>query len=130
MPHPRHFVAAGVFLISPAERFLMVQTFNRRGEGLILPGGMVEENESPAAAASREVAEELGLTVATGRLLAVEHRSKTGDRPSSLQFVFAAESTVEEGHELKSCNRMRSPRPTGSPVPKLSPAMEQPGRPE
>lgn len=101
MLHPRHFVAAGVFLISPAGRFLMVQTFNRRGDGLILPGGMVEENESPAAAASREVAEELGLTVTAGRLLAVEHKSETGARPSSLQFVFAADGTIDEEHELK-----------------------------
>ena len=99
--HPRHLVAAGLFLISPQGRFLLVQTFNRIGAGLILAGGMVEDNESPATAASREVAEEVGLRVKTGRLLAVEHRAKVDGRPSSLHFVFTAEDTVDEDAVLE-----------------------------
>ena len=96
MDYPCHVVAAGVFLISPAERVLMVQTFNRLGEGLILPGGMVEADESPAAAVAREVPEELGIKITVQRLLAVEHRSAQNGRPSSLQFVFAATESVRE----------------------------------
>ncbi|QSB06647.1 NUDIX domain-containing protein [Natronoglycomyces albus] len=37
-----------------------------------VPGGAVELNESPRDAAAREVKEELGLVIQTGRLLAVD----------------------------------------------------------
>lgn len=96
MSYPSHVVAAGVFLMSPAERILMVQTFNRLGAGLILPGGLVESDESPATAAAREVTEELGLEITAQRLLAIEHRSAQDGRPSSLQFVFTTQDPVRE----------------------------------
>jgi 8-oxo-dGTP diphosphatase len=38
-----------------------------------LPGGIVEENESPGTAAEREIAEELGIERAVGPLLAVDY---------------------------------------------------------
>ena len=100
MTHPSHVAAAAVLLVSPADRILMVQTFNRLGAGLILPGGMVEADESPTAAAAREVAEEVGLLIAVGRLLVVEHRSPADGRPGNLQFVFAAQCPVEESLPL------------------------------
>jgi 8-oxo-dGTP diphosphatase len=100
MSPPSHAVSAGVFLVSPAARFLMVQTFNRLGAGLVLPGGMVETGESATAGAEREVAEELGLQVAVHRLLAVEHRTRRNGRPSSIHLVFAAAGTVEESADL------------------------------
>ncbi|WP_407941468.1 NUDIX domain-containing protein [Microlunatus kandeliicorticis] len=72
----------------------MVQTFNRLGQGLILPGGLVEEGEPPHQAAVREAEEELGLRVEVDRLLAIEHHSAFNGRPSSLQFVFAAADVI------------------------------------
>lgn len=45
--------------------------------------------------------EELGLQITADRLLAVEHKAEVNGRPSSLQFVFAAESPVDEGTVLK-----------------------------
>jgi 8-oxo-dGTP diphosphatase len=61
-------------------RVLVVDpTYKPRWE---LPGGMVEEDESPGAAAVREIAEELGIERAAGRLLAVDYvpagSSRTG----------------------------------------------------
>lgn len=96
MGHARHIVAAGLVLSSPPGRILMVQTFNRIGTGFILPGGLVEAGEAPATAAAREVAEELGLELSADRLLAVEHQAEAGGRPSSLQFVFSHDRTVDE----------------------------------
>jgi len=55
--HEQIVMAAGVVIMSPSGRFVMVQTHNRTGQGLILPGGMVEPGESPAEAARREVIE-------------------------------------------------------------------------
>ena len=73
-------------------RLLMVNAHNR--DTLILPGGIVEKDESPAAAGQREVLEEIGLEVAMGRLLAVQHLGPEGEKPSSVQFVFDSEPLV------------------------------------
>jgi len=72
----------------------MVKTHNR--DALILPGGIVESGESPAAAGRREVLEEVGLDVSLGRLLAVQHLTAVDGRPSSVQFVFDSRPIV--GH--------------------------------
>lgn len=53
-----------------------------------LPGGMVEANESPMAAARREVLEELGVEVTVGRLLVVDWVPAHGPWDDSLMFVF------------------------------------------
>lgn len=66
---------------------LMARTAYR--PGLILPGGVVEADESPAAAAEREVHEETGLRLAAIRLLAVEHVPPAAGR-GGLRFVFGA----------------------------------------
>jgi ADP-ribose pyrophosphatase YjhB (NUDIX family) len=54
----------------------------------ILPGGAVEENEGPHAGCRRELAEELGLDHAPGRLLVVDWVPRHGVWRDQLQFVF------------------------------------------
>jgi 8-oxo-dGTP diphosphatase len=51
-----------------------------------LPGGILEHGEAPHVGCAREVAEELGLTVAPGALLALSWIPPDGERPRS--FVF------------------------------------------
>ena len=49
----------------------------------------MEDGESPAAAAVREVNEELGLDVGAGELMGVDYRPPTpGGRGNALRFVF------------------------------------------
>jgi 8-oxo-dGTP pyrophosphatase MutT (NUDIX family) len=83
MARPR--VAAGVLVHDEQGRVLMVRPTYK--DGWDIPGGYVEPEESPAQAAQREVAEELGLRRAPGRLLVVDwapHPAE-GDK---LLFVF------------------------------------------
>lgn len=68
---PRKRAAAAMLFTDPQGRVLVVNpTYKPRWE---LPGGVVEEDESPGTAAVREIAEELGIERAAGRLLAVDY---------------------------------------------------------
>ena len=85
-------LASGILVWDTSGQLLMVKTHNR--DTLILPGGIVESGESPAAAGQREVLEEVGLHVSVGRLLAVQHLEPEDEKPSSVQFVFDSEPVV------------------------------------
>ncbi|MFE2306801.1 NUDIX domain-containing protein, partial [Streptomyces sp. NPDC059411] len=77
---PRVLAGAAVLYRDAAGRVLLVEPNYR--EGWALPGGTIEsdEGESPRAAARRESAEEIGLDLPLGRLLAVDW-SLGPDRP-------------------------------------------------
>lgn len=68
MAHPR--MAAGALFFDADGRVLMVEPNYK--DYWDIPGGYVETGESPLQAASREVREELGITLTLGRLLAVD----------------------------------------------------------
>ena len=68
MARPR--MAAGVLIRNGAGEVLMVRPTYK--DGWDIPGGYVEPDESPAAAAARELLEELGLDRPVGRLLVVD----------------------------------------------------------
>lgn len=75
-----------------------VLVFNKRGELLILkpsykdywtiPGGAVEENESPRQAAYREAKEEIGIDFVELKFLCVDYTAAQDDKNESLQFIF------------------------------------------
>ncbi len=79
--------------------------------GWELPGGAVEDDESPADACSREIREELGVELTVGALMCVDYNSSTSGYVESLMFVFSIESldtgTVAEirldENELSEC---------------------------
>jgi 8-oxo-dGTP diphosphatase len=73
---------------------------NERGELLIvkpnyldtndwsLPGGVIEEGESPIEACARECLEELGIHVTVGKLLCLEHRKASHPEGETNKFIF------------------------------------------
>ena len=80
-------VASGALFVD-AERFLLVRPTYK--ETWDLPGGYVDQGESPYAACLREVREELGFIPRLERLLAVDWApsERDGDK---LLFIFLAD---------------------------------------
>jgi 8-oxo-dGTP pyrophosphatase MutT (NUDIX family) len=84
---PTKHVAAGWLFQDAAGRVLLVQPAYK--DSWEIPGGGVEEGESPGEAARRELREELGLDRQPGPLLCVDWRPAVdGTRSDALRFVF------------------------------------------
>ena len=85
---PAKRMAAAALLLGEDERLLIVKPWYR--PHWLLPGGIVERDESPRQACAREAREELGLEIAPRRLLCVDYTTATDEASESLQFVFWA----------------------------------------
>jgi len=83
---PKKRMATGALLLDEQSNILIVKPTYR--PEWLLPGGTVEEDESPRIACIREVQEEIGLDVQMSRLLCVDYMAAEPDKNESLQFVF------------------------------------------
>jgi ADP-ribose pyrophosphatase YjhB (NUDIX family) len=82
----RKRVAADLLIRDEAGRVLLVNPTYK--EDWDLPGGMAESNEPPRKASERELAEELGLAVAAGRILVLDWVGPHGPWDDQLVFIF------------------------------------------
>ncbi|MCX6048155.1 MAG: NUDIX hydrolase [Chloroflexi bacterium] len=83
---PKKRMGAGALFLDEQNRVLLVNpTYKPQWE---IPGGIVEQDESPRAACIREVKEELGLVRSLERLLCVNYLTGTDQRTEALMFIF------------------------------------------
>jgi len=84
---PGVVIAAGGLVTDKSERVLLVKPNYR--ELWSLPGGICEHGEPPQDGCARELAEELGLPIPVGRLLATDWSQPYGaDARPIMHFVF------------------------------------------
>jgi len=84
---PRIPASAGALLHDAGGRILILKPTYK--SGWTIPGGQVEEDgESPWEGCRREVAEETGLDVVTGRLVCVDFLHRRPGRPGGVRFLF------------------------------------------
>ncbi|MEQ4306298.1 NUDIX hydrolase [Plantactinospora sp. B6F1] len=83
---PRKRMGSGVLLRDDDGRILLVEPVYK--DYWELPGGAVDADESPYDAAVRELKEELGLSIAPGRLLVVDWVPPRTGRTEGVMFVY------------------------------------------
>ncbi|MDX9956645.1 MAG: NUDIX hydrolase [Anaerolineae bacterium] len=83
---PAKRMGAGCLFFNAAGQVLLVKPTYKSQWGI--PGGIVENNESPRQGCQREISEELGLNCAVGALLVVDYNSETPTKTESLMFIF------------------------------------------
>jgi 8-oxo-dGTP diphosphatase len=86
-------MAAGCLLFDIQGRLLLLQ--QRRALEWDLPGGIVEENESPRQCCLREVMEEISLEIELGALLIVEYVSARPEKTEGVVFLFNGGSLTQ-----------------------------------
>jgi 8-oxo-dGTP pyrophosphatase MutT (NUDIX family) len=78
--------AAGALITDGDGRVLIVEpTYKSHWE---VPGGVIDQSETPSATCRRECREELGLDIAPGRLLVIEYQTDGPPRGDSVMFIF------------------------------------------
>ena len=84
---PRVPASAGALLHDGSGRILVLKPNYK--SGWTVPGGQMEEDgESPWEACQREVAEETGLVIESGRLACVDFLHPRPGRPGGMRFLF------------------------------------------
>ena len=85
---PKKRLAAGLLLFDVDNRLLVLKPSYR--DGWTIPGGVVNEYESPLAAVIRESKEEIGIKVCVLKCLALDYTKNTIDEyiSESLQIIF------------------------------------------
>lgn len=91
---PRKRTAAGAIFLNEEGHMLIVKPTYRTY--WLLPGGSLEDEESPRVGCMREVEEELGLTIAIGNMLSVDYMTRKDYKTESLQFTFYGGTLTEQ----------------------------------
>ncbi len=83
---PRKRMGSGVIIRNTKGEMLVLKTTYK--DHWEIPGGVVEENESPRQTAERETLEEVGLAVTISRCLVIHYRASQGEQDENIMFAF------------------------------------------
>lgn len=83
---PRIPASAGALIYDVDGRLLILKPSYKKG--WTIPGGQIDEGESPWDACRRETREECGLVITRGRLVCVDYRPAGSSRPGGVRFLF------------------------------------------
>lgn len=97
---PKKRMGTGVLVFNEKNEFLVVKPNYK--DHWSIPGGVVDENESPRDACIREVKEEVGIGLAEVKFLCVDYTQANGEKNESLQFIFyGGELNTEQESKIK-----------------------------
>lgn len=82
---PSKRMGSGALILKDGKALLVEPTYKNTFE---IPGGIVENDESPREALKREIKEELGIDAEPGRLLVIDYQQGNEEKTESLMFVF------------------------------------------
>ncbi len=83
---PKKRMGAGALFLDERNRVLLVNpTYKPQWE---IPGGIVEQDESPRKTCRREIQEELGLSKTFERLRSIDYIHSNENRTEALMFIF------------------------------------------
>ncbi|OHB17750.1 MAG: hypothetical protein A2749_01790 [Parcubacteria group bacterium RIFCSPHIGHO2_01_FULL_45_26] len=82
----RKLMSSTVIFLDEADKVLVLETTYE--ENWEVPGGGIEENESPLEAARRETKEELGFDIKDPKFVGVDYRHTQKGKEEMLHFVF------------------------------------------
>jgi len=91
-------VAAGALITDPGGRVLLVKPNYR--ELWSIPGGICEFGEPPHVGCHREVAEEIGLEIPVGRLLAIDWSQPYGEQARPIMHLVFDGGQVDDGGDI------------------------------
>ena len=83
---PRIPASAGALIYDADGRLLILKPTYKKG--WTIPGGQIDDGESPWDACRRETREECGLVLERARLICVDYRTPGRKRPGGVRFVF------------------------------------------
>ena len=87
-------MASGALILNQLGELLIVKPTYR--DHWLVPGGAIEDDESPRHACEREIREEIGLSLSITRLLCLDYRSRDGNKSENIQFIFDGGVLTEE----------------------------------
>jgi len=95
---PKKRIAIGAILFNASQDILILKP-NYHTDWL-LPGGVVEESESPLAGHIREIREELGIIIDDLTFLCVDYTPAEENKPDGLKFLFVGSLSASQIAEL------------------------------
>jgi len=89
-------MAAGALILTRKDELLIVKISYKNYWSI--PGGVIEEKESPKQGCIREIKEEIGLEIKDIKFLCVDYTTAdtSKDKDESLQFIFSGGKLTDE----------------------------------